>query len=145
MLELEAVEGRITAVRLSAETDEMARRPEARLASAIDQIQHYFDDPACAFDLPLNLRGTRFQRRVWMALREIPSGEIRSYGEIARRLGTAARAVGNACRRNPVPIIIPCHRVVSSSGVGGYAGAVGGRMLEIKRWLLAHEGVALGG
>lgn len=107
------------------------------------QLEGYFRDGRAGFSLPLAPAGTAFQQRVWAAMLKIPPGQVRSYGEIARELGSGARAVGNACRRNPIPLIIPCHRVVSAQGIGGYSGATGGHRLEIKRWLLAHEGVQL--
>jgi methylated-DNA-[protein]-cysteine S-methyltransferase len=91
-----------------------------------------------------------FARRVARSLRswlqdaspplDLPQGEVRTYGELASRLGSGARAVGNACRRNPVPIIVPCHRVVAAGGAGGYGGRTGGVVLERKLWLLRHEG-----
>ncbi|MEW7983107.1 MAG: methylated-DNA--[protein]-cysteine S-methyltransferase [gamma proteobacterium symbiont of Phacoides pectinatus] len=84
--------------------------------------------------------GTPFQQRVWGALRRIPAGEARTYGELARALGSSPRAVGGACRANPIPLLVPCHRVVARGGLGGFAGARGGRALEIKRWLLEQEG-----
>ena len=106
------------------------------------QFSAYFRDPRCNFRLPLALQGTPFQRRVWRAMQAIPVGETRSYGELAVLLGTGARAVGNACRRNPLPVIVPCHRVVGAAGIGGYAGCTAaGVTLNRKRWLLAHEGV----
>jgi methylated-DNA-[protein]-cysteine S-methyltransferase len=85
--------------------------------------------------------GTPFQRRVWQRLSAIPAGETLTYGALARELGTSARAVGGACRTNPIPLVIPCHRVVATNGLGGYSGERGGDWLAKKRWLLAHEGV----
>ncbi len=117
--------------------------PQTPLAGrAVDALRRYFEDPRHPFSLPLNVKGTPFQQGVWQALTQLPPGRTLSYGELARRLGTAARAVGNACRANPVPLVIPCHRVVAAAGLGGYAGQVHGRQLEIKRWLLEHEGRA---
>jgi methylated-DNA-[protein]-cysteine S-methyltransferase len=115
--------------------DPLARR-------IVAQLDGYFDDPRQCFDIPLKLRGTAFQRRVWRVLRELPVGETVSYGELARRLGSGARAVGNACRRNPAPVLVPCHRVVAAHGVGGYGGKQHGARINVKRWLLAHEGRA---
>jgi methylated-DNA-[protein]-cysteine S-methyltransferase len=109
-------------------------------AKALHRLLAYFEHPQSAFDLPLELVGTRFQRRVWAALRTIPSGSVVTYGELARRLGTAPRAIGGACRANPCPILVPCHRVVATHGQGGYAGTTAGLWLEIKTWLLRHEG-----
>lgn len=104
------------------------------------QLEQYFNDGRGTFDLPLASSGTEFQRRVWSLMRAIPAGETRTYGDIARELGSAARAVGQACRANPLPIVVPCHRVVAAQGLGGFAGDTSGRKLEVKRWLLHHEG-----
>ena len=89
-------------------------------------------------ELPL---GTPFQRKVWQALITLPFATSISYGDLALRLQTSARAIGNACRENPLPVIIPCHRVVSKQGLGGYAGFTVGEKMDIKRWLLKHEQV----
>lgn len=107
------------------------------------QLQLYFINGSVDFSLPLEIIGTDFQKRVWQALTRIGTGSVRTYGDIASELNTSPRAVGNACRSNPVPLIIPCHRVVSANGIGGFAGATRGRRLQIKRWLLQHEGVCL--
>ena len=108
--------------------------------SVTRQLAQYFADGHGTFDLPVALTGTEFQRRVWSLMRAIPPGETRTYGSIASELGSAARAVGQACRANPLPIIVPCHRVVAAQGLGGFAGDTSGRKLEVKRWLLRHEG-----
>jgi methylated-DNA-[protein]-cysteine S-methyltransferase len=101
------------------------------------QIQDYFDGTRASFDLPLAPHGTAFQRRVWDALRAIPCGASRSYGDLARQLGSSARAVGQANGNNPIPILIPCHRVVAALGaLGGYSGGEGP---TTKLWLLEHE------
>jgi len=113
------------------------RTPLARRVCA--QLRAYFHNPRARFSLPLAPGGSTFQNRVWRAMRRIPSGQVRRYGDLARALESAARAVGGACRANPIPIVVPCHRVVSASGLGGFMGATGGRALHIKRWLLAHE------
>jgi len=110
-------------------------------AEAVRQLRAYFSNPGFIPDLPLADQGTAFQRRVWKALRAIPPGEVLTYGALARRLGSAARAVGGACRANPCPILVPCHRVVAVHGTGGYAGATRGPWLTIKEHLLRHEGV----
>ena len=102
-------------------------------------LRAYFADPRRPLRLPLALAGSAHQQRVWRALTRIPPGEVRSYGELARRLGSSARAIGGACRRNPIPIVVPCHRVAAASGPGGFMGRVSGTPLAIKRWLLAHE------
>jgi len=103
------------------------------------QLRSYFSDPRYSFHIPLKLSGTAFQQRVWRALRRIPAGQTLSYGALARKLSTSARAVGNACRANPVPVVIPCHRVVASDGAGGFMGKRSGSALRLKQWLLQHE------
>ena len=103
-------------------------------------LKNYFENPDMNFNLPLELAGTPFQQRVWLALTRIPAGETLSYGELAASLGSGARAVGNACRHNPVSIIVPCHRVVAAAGIGGYSGSTKGPVLDRKCWLLEHEG-----
>jgi methylated-DNA-[protein]-cysteine S-methyltransferase len=110
------------------------------LQEAQRQLQCYFDDPAWPFSLPLPVQGTLFQQRVWNALRAIPKGQVRRYGDLSRELGSAPRAVAGACKANGFPLIVPCHRVVSGAGLGGYCGRSEGPYLEIKRWLLRHEG-----
>lgn len=111
------------------------------LRAAADQLTAYFAGRGTRFDLPLDLRGTEFQRKVWRALLRIVAGQTRSYGDIARQVGSpqAVRAVGAAVGRNPVSVIVPCHRVIGSSGaLTGYAGG-----MERKRALLVLEGVAV--
>ena len=93
-------------------------------------------------NIAIKLNTTDFQRSVLEQLQEIPYGETRTYGDIAKRLNTSPRAVGNACRNNPLPIIVPCHRVVAANGIGGYDGAVDGDKLDIKSRLLQLEGIA---
>jgi methylated-DNA-[protein]-cysteine S-methyltransferase len=102
-------------------------------------LESYFGNPGITFRLPLKLDGTPFQQRVWRALQRIPAGKTLSYGVLAKKLDTSARAVGNACRSNPIPIIIPCHRVVAANGMGGFMGKRSGSPLNLKHWLLAHE------
>ena len=121
-----------------------AKRPldNPVLRAAATQLDEYFAGTRRAFDLPLDLRGTLFQNRTWSALAEIPYGTTVSYGEQARRLGVprAARAVGAANGSNPLPIVLPCHRVIGADGaLTGYGGG-----LDVKRWLLAHEAGAGG-
>jgi len=116
------------------------RPPQTSLAEeAVRQLAAYLADARFRFTLPLAPAGTAFQRRVWAAIAQIPPGATRSYGALARALGSGARAVGNACGANPYPLVIPCHRVVASQGLGGFAGRRGGFLLDVKRWLLAHE------
>jgi len=103
------------------------------------QLQAYLADPLFSFDLPLALHGTVFQSKVWQALRQIPIGSTQSYGDLAKQLHSAPRAVGQACGANPIPVIIPCHRVLARDGLGGFMNSAGGDPLAIKRWLLQHE------
>lgn len=110
------------------------------LRDVLARLRAYFLDPDTVPGLTLSDAGTVYQRSVWTALRAIPSGEAHTYSQIARRAGGCARSVAAACRANPWPIIVPCHRVVARDGLGGYCGATQGRPLEIKRWLLRHEG-----
>jgi methylated-DNA-[protein]-cysteine S-methyltransferase len=115
----------------------IARRDDAALADVREQLDEYFAGKRTEFDVRLNAHGTPFQLRVWQALREIPFGETASYGQQALRVGEpgAARAVGLANGRNPISIIVPCHRVVGANGsLTGYGGG-----LPAKRWLLDHE------
>jgi len=105
------------------------------------QLKNYFSSATPFQTIPLAANGTEFQKSVWRELCKIPFGETRTYGEIAKKLNSSARAVGNACRKNPIQIIVPCHRVISAKGLGGYAGETEGKQLNIKRWLLAHEGL----
>lgn len=115
----------------------MPKTPAAREVCA--RLHAYFRNPRTRLGVRLALGGTPFQQRVWRALRRIPPGKVTSYGALARRLKSSARAIGNACRANPVPIVVPCHRVVAVNGDGGFMGKRGGRALDLKRWLLAHE------
>ncbi|MDD5087716.1 MAG: methylated-DNA--[protein]-cysteine S-methyltransferase [bacterium] len=113
-------------------------RPNALLRRAEQQLIEYFSGTRRDFDLPVAPVGTDFQHRIWNVLQHIPFGETRSYGEVAKAAGnpSASRAVGAACRSNPLPIIIPCHRVVGMNGrLTGFGGG-----LERKAWLLNHEG-----
>ena len=113
---------------------------DALAESFIAQIEHYLADPRHVFSLPLAPCGTAFQQRVWQAIRSIPAGHTRHYGELAQALASAPRAVGQACGANPFPLITPCHRVLAKSGLGGFAHAQDGWLLDTKRWLLRHEG-----
>jgi methylated-DNA-[protein]-cysteine S-methyltransferase len=114
--------------------------PTNRLAAkACRQIERYLDDPEFTFDLPYEFEGTAFQRRVWRVICSIPCGNTLTYLDVARQLKSAPRPVGGACGANRIPLVIPCHRVVASHGIGGFMNARGGAPIDIKRWLLRHE------
>lgn len=113
---------------------------DALAAETKRQLLAYLADADFRFSLPLRAQGTDFQRRVWAQIADIPCHQTRTYGELAIRLGSAPRAVGQACGANPLPLIVPCHRVLAAGGgLGGFARHAGGFLLEVKRWLLAHE------
>ncbi|KAB2924409.1 MAG: methylated-DNA--[protein]-cysteine S-methyltransferase [Dechloromonas sp.] len=116
--------------------------PQTALAAeTARQLEAWLADPAFVFGLPLRPAGTAFQRRVWAEIAAIPCGRTLTYGEVARHLHNAPRAVGQACGANPYPVVVPCHRVVASAGgLGGFARERGGFLLDVKRWLLGHEG-----
>lgn len=120
------------------------KAPEDPLSEqAARQVERYLKEPDFRFDLPLAEVGTAFQRRVWAVISGIPRGYVLTYGEVAKRIRSAPRAVGQACGANWFPLIIPCHRVTASGGLGGFSNHDDetGFHLGVKRWLLAHEGV----
>ena len=107
-----------------------------------DQVRAYLRNPLHRFDIPYALEGTPFQRRVWTEIARIATTDTRTYGDLARVLDSSPRAVGGACGSNPVPLIVPCHRVLSAGGgLGGFMHSRGGFALGVKRWLLNHEGI----
>ena len=119
---------------------EKAKRATGPFSKTVcEQLLHYLNNPDAQFTVSFSASGTAHQQKVWQAMRNIPRGETRSYGELAAELKSAAQAIGQACGANPIPIVIPCHRVVGKSGLGGFMGHVSGVSLDIKRWLLAHE------
>lgn len=107
------------------------------LNRAAAQLDQYFNRLRCEFDLPLRVDASPAQTRICAAIAAIPHGETRSYGDIARDLDMSAQAVGRGCGGNPIPIFIPCHRVLGAQGLGGFSGGAG---VETKVWLLRHEG-----
>lgn len=114
------------------------------VAQACKQVLQYLQQPATKFDLSLTQQGTAFQQRVWQAIASIPLGEVRTYSELAREVGSGPRAVANACGANKLPLLVPCHRVVAQHGLGGFMQGKENGLL-IKQWLLKHEGVCLPG
>jgi methylated-DNA-[protein]-cysteine S-methyltransferase len=144
-IEVNADEGAITSLSIERQGhlpwEELPERTSDVLEAARVQLDEYFRGERAEFDLPLRLVGTPFQRQVWQLLGEVPFGDVLSYGEIGRSTGrpTAGRAVGGAVGANPVPIIVPCHRVLASDGrITGYSGGNG---IPTKVWLLDHEGI----
>jgi methylated-DNA-[protein]-cysteine S-methyltransferase len=113
---------------------------------AASQLERYLDDAEFAFDLPLAEVGSAYQQKVWAAIASIPRGSVRTYGQVASSIGSAPRAVGQACGANWFPIVVPCHRVTATGGLGGFANHddENGFHLSVKRWLLTHEGATFG-
>ncbi|CUH52301.1 methylated-DNA--[protein]-cysteine S-methyltransferase [Shimia marina] len=109
------------------------------LREAAAQLVAYFDDPVRGFDLPLRVEASEFQQKVCDAMLAIPLGETRTYGDLAKEIGVPAQAIGQGCGGNPIPVIIPCHRVLGANGLGGFSGEGG---VETKVWLLKHERAA---
>jgi methylated-DNA-[protein]-cysteine S-methyltransferase len=114
-------------------------RPTTLLEQAARQVAAYFDGGLQQFDLPLRVDGSQTQRAVCDAIAAIPFGETRTYGDLARALDLPAQVVGQGCGGNPIPLLIPCHRVLGANGLGGFSGGAG---IETKVWLLKHEGAA---
>lgn len=114
--------------------------PHNALARVVcDAVQQYLQDPGWPTDLPLSLAGTPFQQKVWQAICRIPPGQTLTYKQLAQQVGSGPRAVANACGANPIPLFVPCHRVVASNGLGGFMKGRKHDSLNIKQWLLAHE------
>jgi methylated-DNA-[protein]-cysteine S-methyltransferase len=114
---------------------EVAKRAER-------QLEGYKRDPNSTFDLPVVIEGSDLQKAVWQAMCAIPRGKTRTYGDLARELGADPRDIGQCCGDNRLPLVIPCHRIVAADGIGGFAHATSGYLLEAKRWLLMHEAAA---
>lgn len=109
------------------------------VVNTCQQIIQYLQNPNSLFDIPLSQHGTAFQQRVWQAIAAIPAGQVRTYGQLAREIGSGSRAVANACGANNLPLVVPCHRVVAQNGIGGFMQGKQNGLL-IKQWLLRHEG-----
>jgi methylated-DNA-[protein]-cysteine S-methyltransferase len=107
----------------------------------VSQIKRYLADPRVALNIPYAVKGTPYQRRVWKAIADLPSGYTLTYGELADKVGSGARAVANVCGANQVPLLIPCHRIVAKGGLGGFMQGKENGLL-VKKWLLDHEKAA---
>jgi len=137
-LVLTATEKALTSVTWHHDNHQIDQNPNDLLRKAAEQLKDYFEK-GTGFTLPLDPAGSAFQRRGWKAMAQIPHGRTESYGTLATRIGSGPRAVGMLCATNPIPIIVPCHRVVAAGGkLGGFSGGDG---LPTKQWLLGHEGV----
>jgi len=136
---VETCDDRVVAIRYLPLSSPGVHPRNALAEKALKQLECYREDPDATFDLPLLIEGSPFQKSVWGAMCAIPRGRTRTYGDLARELGAEARAVGQACGDNRLPIVIPCHRVVAANGIGGFSHATEGYLIEVKRWLLAHE------
>lgn len=134
-LRLTEIAGQVAALDWSGQGD--ADSPVLRQAEA--ELAGYFAGDVQCFTVPIRLAGTAFHRAFLQALIDIPFGETLTYGDLAKRLGVSSQAIGQACGANPIPILIPCHRVLSANDLGGYSGAGG---IETKVALLKHEGAA---
>ena len=145
VLGIRTAHGEVTSVEYLSKGERAAEPTDPVAKRAVKEIERYLADPRLRFTLPIAPRGTPFQRRVWEAIAAIPVGESRTYGEIARMVHSAPRAVGQACGANPIALVVPCHRVVGSMGMlGGFMNTTEGDPLAIKRWLLKHEGYRFG-
>ena len=122
--------------------DEVDATTDPAIAEAVRQLHDYLNGERTTLDFATHASGSEFEQRVWAVLREIPYGQTVTYGELAARSGSAvpARAIGSIMGSNPLPIVIPCHRVVAADGLGGYSGGRRGQGRQTKLWLLEHEG-----
>jgi methylated-DNA-[protein]-cysteine S-methyltransferase len=141
VLGIRTFDGQLTGIEYLPRAAAVLAPSDVLAAEVCRQIECYLDDPGYCFDLPLAIEGTRFQRRVWGIIAAIPRGRTLTYREVAQQIDSAPRPVGGACGANRLPLVIPCHRVVATGGIGGFMHARGGQPLAIKRWLLTHEGI----
>ena len=140
VLGIRVADGVLASLELLPQATPVQAPADAATAHVVAEIERYLEDPRHRIELPLAPAPTEFQQRMREAMLGIPAGRTRTYGDIAKALGTAPRAVGRACGANPIALVVPCHRVVGSDGgLGGFMQAAEGMTLEIKRWLLAHE------
>ena len=145
VLGIRTAHGIVTGIEFLPRTERAKAPADALAERAVREIERYLADPHFRFTLPLAPAGTAFRQRFRAALVEIPVGESRTYGELARAMHTAPRAVGGACGANDIAVVVPCHRVVGSQGsLGGFMNTVADAPLAIKRWLLTHEGYRFG-
>ena len=134
----------ITQIQYLNQIDTVSRPLNELAKNAKEQIECYFENPHFLFDLPIKTQGSAFQQRVWSSIQSIPVGHTLTYGELATQIRSGPRAIGGACGANYYPLIIPCHRVLSKAGIGGFMGEGAGPYLRIKHWLLSHENAIKG-
>ncbi len=113
------------------------------ILNLINELQNYFDNPLYKINCKTKLSGTVFQNRVWRSLKAIPSGKTLTYGDLAAKLNSAPQAIGQACKYNPLPLIVPCHRIIAKQDLGGFLGKTSGKLLDIKALLLDNESRSL--
>ena len=140
-LQIQIDDEQLTNIQLNCQSELIAAQTSSG-KKVTQQLNNYFESAEFEFDLSLLQIGTEHQLKVWTALSQIPSGSVLTYGQLAKKIGSSARAIGNACRNNPLPIVVPCHRIVAASDIGGFSGAQQGALLDIKRNLLNHEGLS---
>jgi methylated-DNA-[protein]-cysteine S-methyltransferase len=138
-LGLRVANGMLTAVDFLSLTTQPLAPKDPAVREICECLTEYLRNPRCPFHIPISVAGTPFQQHVWSAIRQIPVGEILTYSELAQRVASGPRAVANACGANPIPVVIPCHRVVAKHGLGGFMQGRDPDSLSIKRWLLRHE------
>lgn len=143
-LRLTVCEGELTGIDVLTGNVEVSVPSGAVMVHAVEQLNRYFADPGHPLALPLRAVGTEYQNRVWNALRALSPGQTETYTGLASRLSSGPRAIASACKANPYPIVVPCHRVLALHGQGGYCGAQKGPFMAVKTWLLQHEGVRPG-
>lgn len=139
MLGIRCAEERLTGIDFLEQAVEIPPPRDGFMREVCAQLIAYFADADFRFELPLQLDGTEHQLKVWQQMCDIPCGQVQGYGDLAALLHSSPRAVGQACGSNPIPIVIPCHRVVSKAGLGGFMHRDDDGALDIKRWLLVHE------
>jgi methylated-DNA-[protein]-cysteine S-methyltransferase len=136
---IQTLAGQLAAIDFLPSSVELKSGDNPTARQVADQLTTYISNGKFQFSVPLLKQGTAFQQKVWQALLATRSGDTCNYGQIATQVHSSARAVGNACRANPIPIVVPCHRIVAKQGIGGYCGQTKGQRMRIKQWLLEHE------
>jgi methylated-DNA-[protein]-cysteine S-methyltransferase len=138
-LGIESAQNKLVRITYLSSDNQIFNPVDSFTQSVVRELSAYFKNPKHRFKIAYELEGTEFQKRVWQALLSTKLGETLTYSDLAKILKTGPRAIGNACRHNPIPIIVPCHRVLAVGGLGGYGGEKIGGLPVIKQWLLTHE------